>query len=527
MAHEHIVIDSDSRFIIDKATRQISTSSGNTTIMQFDHNSERLTFELPKLIDGHDMTKCNEVEVHYINIDSATKESKVGVYAVNDLQVDASNSEKATLSWLISNNATQYAGVLNFLIKFKCIVDGKVEYAWNTAKYTALTVSNGIDNGEIIAEEYADILAQWEERIADMEQGGGVSSWNDLTDKPFGVIGEGDKLEWDQDLCTPKTIIACASGGASTFFKVSDQVITAEDLANGAYSHLYTAFNEETSDIYCSFENGYIQQMEDGAVWIKAEDTWGNHMSGYEIFCYPENAAYPPGIYFGAFQYNMSQFDDRVVGLTIPGYGKFQKKKTLEMDYLPKQLRMGEAQGFDNTLTWEGNTAKLEQHPSEPGWFILSPVHVKWENLQNGFYLEAPVYGSLLVDYFDPENFPYGDCHSIDNTNPDDITIKHIDENGNEWPFIRFTPDGVLVYFSSDYYTDYYFGLEHYYGVRLHTLTIPGFAGFENAEVNITINPKYLPKARTVGKCMGDTVTPWEFNELVNALKEAGYIAEG
>lgn len=171
MAHEHSVTDADSRFNIDKATREISTFSGDATIMQYDHNSERLTIELPKEIDGHDMTKCNVIQVHYINIDSATRESNAGVYEVDDMSVSPDDESRAVLSWLISGNATKYAGVLNFVIKFKCVTDGVVEYAWSTAIYKALTVSSGMDNGETVVEEYPDILAQWEARIAALERG--------------------------------------------------------------------------------------------------------------------------------------------------------------------------------------------------------------------------------------------------------------------------------------------------------------------------------------------------------------------
>jgi hypothetical protein len=51
MAHEHIVIDTDTHFTIDENTRLISIASGQTKVMQGDHRSERITFELPRLID--------------------------------------------------------------------------------------------------------------------------------------------------------------------------------------------------------------------------------------------------------------------------------------------------------------------------------------------------------------------------------------------------------------------------------------------------------------------------------------------
>lgn len=61
-------------FLIDPVTRAITTSSEKLHVMQFDHNSERLTFEMPRYIEGHDMSVCNQVEAHFLNIDGKTKD---------------------------------------------------------------------------------------------------------------------------------------------------------------------------------------------------------------------------------------------------------------------------------------------------------------------------------------------------------------------------------------------------------------------------------------------------------------------
>ena len=77
MSHIHNVNDSDNKFIVDGISRVIkNASTSKTMVMQFDHNSEVFTFELPRYIEGHDMMLCNRVEVHYLNIDTATKEER-------------------------------------------------------------------------------------------------------------------------------------------------------------------------------------------------------------------------------------------------------------------------------------------------------------------------------------------------------------------------------------------------------------------------------------------------------------------
>lgn len=172
MAHIHSVYDTDTHFQINKTTREIkNVSSSKTTITQFDHNSERFTFEIPRFIDGHDMSLCNKVEVHYINIDSTDKtKQNVGVYTVDDLQISPEAEDIVICSWLISQGATQLAGPLTFLLRYACITDGVLDYAWNTARHTSISVSNGIYNGEAIIEEYSDVLAEWESKINHLEE---------------------------------------------------------------------------------------------------------------------------------------------------------------------------------------------------------------------------------------------------------------------------------------------------------------------------------------------------------------------
>lgn len=160
--HTHSIYDTDPHFSINPKTRTIMDESGTKTVLiQGDHNSERCTFELPRMVDGHDMSLCNVVRVHYNNIDSTTKEVNKGSYTVNDLQLSPEDDQVVICSWLISRNATKYVGPLGFLLEFSCVVDGVNEYAWHTAVYSGINVSTGIDNTGEIVESYPDILEQW------------------------------------------------------------------------------------------------------------------------------------------------------------------------------------------------------------------------------------------------------------------------------------------------------------------------------------------------------------------------------
>ena len=137
--------------------------------MQFDHNSEVFTFEVPRYIEGHDMTECNRVEVHYLNIDTATKEENKGIYLIDDLTVNAEDDTKLTCSWTISQNATKLVGSLNFLLRFMCLTDDIVDYVWNTSIFSGIYVSKGIYNSKVVAEQYIDTIKAWENRLKVVE----------------------------------------------------------------------------------------------------------------------------------------------------------------------------------------------------------------------------------------------------------------------------------------------------------------------------------------------------------------------
>ena len=177
MAHTHPVIDSDSRFVINSITREISTTSDKLELIQGDHQSERITFEIPKIVEGHDMSLCDRIEIHYINIDRRTNATSRDVYIADDVAVDG---DKLTFSWLISGNATKYYGRLNFIILFECLdPDGNYTYKWNTEICKLLIIGEGISNTSAVIEDHSDILEKFRKEI--LEEAGEKSiqpDWN-------------------------------------------------------------------------------------------------------------------------------------------------------------------------------------------------------------------------------------------------------------------------------------------------------------------------------------------------------------
>lgn len=165
MSHLHEMRDTDSHFIVDPVTRTIKNTSIKSTLIQYDHKSEILTFEIPRYVDDHDMSLCNRVEIHYVNSNSSTRQQNLGVYEVEDFHVSEDDENVVIWSWPIPNHATQFVGPLAFAFRFACLTEDVVDYAWSTAPFNGIAVSAGIYNSEHFVEEYIDILQQWENKI--------------------------------------------------------------------------------------------------------------------------------------------------------------------------------------------------------------------------------------------------------------------------------------------------------------------------------------------------------------------------
>lgn len=160
MAHEHQLHDSDTHFKIDPATRAIENVTGKTVLMQRDHNSEILTFELPRYVDGHDMSLCNCVEAHFINTDNATKEKNRDFRTLTDLQISPDSEEVVICSWQLDEDVTAYAGTLAFMLRFACLeADGiTIDYAWHTSAYDKFTVQKNLCKKD--DKEYTRVIAR-------------------------------------------------------------------------------------------------------------------------------------------------------------------------------------------------------------------------------------------------------------------------------------------------------------------------------------------------------------------------------
>ena len=165
MSHIHNIIDTGNRFVINPELRTITTKTSELILTQGDHNSKRYTFEAPRIIEGHDMTLCNRIEIHYDNISRNKKELSEGFYIADDLTVDG---DAIVFTWLISGNVTRLAGSVQFWINFICVdEDGELIYSWGTDVFKGVRVIANNRNTEEVIRTFPDVLEQWKQEVID------------------------------------------------------------------------------------------------------------------------------------------------------------------------------------------------------------------------------------------------------------------------------------------------------------------------------------------------------------------------
>lgn len=176
MPHVCQLIDDDNRFIIDGETRELTKLTDTAPLlMQYDHNSERYGFQMPRFIEGHDMSQCDLVEVHYTNTSKGTsKSSRTSVGGrdiIQDLAIDENDPDTLLFSWLITQNATQVVGTLVFQFKFICYGEGtELSYLWHTEQYSFIPIRSSLNNTGDLIVEYPDAIESLALRVSKLEQ---------------------------------------------------------------------------------------------------------------------------------------------------------------------------------------------------------------------------------------------------------------------------------------------------------------------------------------------------------------------
>lgn len=163
MTHSHNIVDSGSHFVIDPLLRTITSVAEEVVLVEGDHNSERYTFEIPRMVEGHDMSLSDRIEIHYDNIAKNKKDVVEGLCIANGITVKDDTLE---FGWLVTENVTKFAGTTQFWINFICLdKDDNIIYSWGTEVYKSIRILPNNDNTESVIAKFPDVLSQWKEEI--------------------------------------------------------------------------------------------------------------------------------------------------------------------------------------------------------------------------------------------------------------------------------------------------------------------------------------------------------------------------
>lgn len=159
LIHEDIIVDADVKCVIDIESKKIECSSPKNALLQYDHNSERIGFTMPRYVDGHDMSLVDRIVIKYLNV------RRNDMYIVDDLSV-TEDGENITFTWLVSGNATQEVGSLVFLVNFRCYDDeGRITYNWSTKPCSTFSIMEGVTSMDSNPLELYDFWARYGEKV--------------------------------------------------------------------------------------------------------------------------------------------------------------------------------------------------------------------------------------------------------------------------------------------------------------------------------------------------------------------------
>ena len=142
---QHIIVDENRIITVPSELKKIA--------VQYDHNIETVTFDCIRYWDGHDMSTM-KVYINYTRSDKYT-----GCYLADNVRVDEADGSIMHFDWTISRNVTESVGPLTILVCIKMVdADGNEVNHWNSERNTDMTISQGMECGDIIANKYPDVI---------------------------------------------------------------------------------------------------------------------------------------------------------------------------------------------------------------------------------------------------------------------------------------------------------------------------------------------------------------------------------
>lgn len=141
------LVDDDPYFTVDRNKRLVSVPGTQDMLaVNFDENSEVITFKFPRYADGVDLS-TKEIYVNYERSDKTRNKALCTLTDTSDSYV--------IFTWVVSAYATQVEGTLNFNIEFR-----SVDYRWQTQPTSLLVYRSLLYTGEAVPDQ-PELLDQY------------------------------------------------------------------------------------------------------------------------------------------------------------------------------------------------------------------------------------------------------------------------------------------------------------------------------------------------------------------------------
>lgn len=167
----HIVIDPNKDIIVPDELKEIA--------VQREHNVKTVTFDCPRYWDGRDLMKTT-IYINYERNDGVK-----GRYPATNVRVDSDDPTMIHFDWTVSRHVTESFGDITILVcGIRVDSDGIEEKHWNSHRHEEMTVAEGLECGDEIADMYPDEITVILAKMQSLEN-------HTHTAKDIGAIPEG------------------------------------------------------------------------------------------------------------------------------------------------------------------------------------------------------------------------------------------------------------------------------------------------------------------------------------------------
>lgn len=147
---QNIVISRDKSIYVPEIIKK--------SIVQRDHNVDRLTFDCPRYWNGIDISKLN-IYVNYIAAGQKKQGKEPESFLCENVIVDEDNTDIFHFDWRITSNVSGFPDKLIFLVCAKSVdAEGNEDVHWNSRLCTSLEVQEGLEASDSIVKKYPDVI---------------------------------------------------------------------------------------------------------------------------------------------------------------------------------------------------------------------------------------------------------------------------------------------------------------------------------------------------------------------------------